>query len=529
MQIRPNHNPAQMAARMAAQMAADPGVSQPAQHAATAQHSSVSALIGQSSGAAHQVTTQFQQQFGSLAQSPSKFHATMSKVFGNSYDYAKAEGFRAAAKNGDFSWLPKIKFVDPKSFPDGGKGAYSASQKTVYLNKELLNNPAMAQKVATEEIGHHLDAQINKRDTPGDEGALFQRVLSGEKLSESQVATLRRENDHGHINVNGQKVAVEFGLFKKIKKGFKKVTGAVKNVVKKVADPVKKAVSGAIGFAKNVGKKVIGGVKKLAGGAIGLVKKAGSAVWNGVKKVGGAVINGVKKAGSAVWNGIKKVGSTIAKGAKGVWNGIKKVASQIGKALGPVMNVLSKFGPAIGAVLSVIAPPLGAAVTALSKVASFAKAGISLVGGKLGGAAGAIKNFIGGNVLGPVKHLVGKAIAPFAKHLSPVASRVKSILNTLATPVKRAVARVVRDPLTRMVQKVYKWVRVPEFRSEFVQAQPGASVRYDTNANYQPGTFGHMQHSPVMRMRLMLVAVLEWMMQRLGPAAPKVVERADLT
>lgn len=517
MQIRPNHNPAQMAARMAAQMAADPGVGQPAQHANTAQHTTVSALIGQSSGAANQVTTQFQQQFGSLAQSPDKFHATMSKVFGNNYDHAKAEGFRTAAKNGDFSWLPKIKFVDPKSFPDGGKGAYSATQRTVYLNKELLNNPAMAQKVATEEIGHHLDAQINKRDTPGDEGELFQRVLSGEKLSQAQVAELRRENDHGTINVNGQKVAVEFGLFKKIKKGFKKVTGAVKNVVKKVADPVKNAVSGAIGFAKNVGKKVIGGAKKLAGGAIGLVKKAGSAVWNGVKK-----------AGSAVWNGIKKVGGTIADGAKGVWNGIKSVASKLGKALGPVMNVLSKFGPVIGAVLSVVAPPLGAAVTALSKVASFAKAGISLVGGKLGSAAGAIKNFIGGNVVSPVKNLLGKALGPIANKLSPVTDRVKGILNKVITPVKRAVARVVHDPITRMVQKVYQWVRVPEFRTEFVQAQPGASVRYDPSANYQASTFGHMQHSPVMRMRLMLVAVLGWMVQRLGPAAPKVIERADL-
>src|SRR5262245_5857540 len=53
----------------------------------------------------------FAQEFGAKAADPAAFHAFMAQVYGDNYDHAKAEQFRQRALQGDYSWLPEIRFV----------------------------------------------------------------------------------------------------------------------------------------------------------------------------------------------------------------------------------------------------------------------------------------------------------------------------------------------------------------------------------------------------------------------------------
>jgi len=136
------------------------------------------------------VTQQFQQRFADSAQNKEQFHALMQKTFGDQYNFAKAETIRQQTLEGDFSWMPDVQLVDGEQLADisntqggAGKGAYSAEKDTVYLSRELLNSdPAEAEKILTEEVGHALDAQINTNDAKGDEGDIFSRFLHGEEI-----------------------------------------------------------------------------------------------------------------------------------------------------------------------------------------------------------------------------------------------------------------------------------------------------------------------------------------------------------
>jgi hypothetical protein len=63
--------------------------------------------------------------------------------------------------------------------------------------------------VILEEFGHFVDAQVNNRDTPGDEGELFSTLVRGVNLSAAELSRIKTEDDHAVIVVNGQSVAVE--------------------------------------------------------------------------------------------------------------------------------------------------------------------------------------------------------------------------------------------------------------------------------------------------------------------------------
>ena len=76
----------------------------------------------------------------------------------------------------------------------------------------------------------------NTADTRGDEGELFRRTLSGERLTRRQVAEIRAEDDHGIIEIDGREGAVEFwNPFKAIAKAAKGVVRGVKKAAKAVA------------------------------------------------------------------------------------------------------------------------------------------------------------------------------------------------------------------------------------------------------------------------------------------------------
>ena len=75
---------------------------------------------------------------------------------------------------GDTWDLPPIELLPGSAMP-GASGAYASSNSTIYLNANWLESTSNDQIIAVlnEELGHHLDAQLNNSDTAGDEGELF--------------------------------------------------------------------------------------------------------------------------------------------------------------------------------------------------------------------------------------------------------------------------------------------------------------------------------------------------------------------
>ncbi len=241
------------------------------------------------------VTSLFEQEFLQKAQNKTEFHKFMVSVFGAHYDQKLAESLRQRALHGDFSWLPYVKFVDDATLQNAN-GAYDAKSKTVLLNKAKLSNKNLLQQTFVEEVGHHLDAKLNVRDTRGDEGEMFRRRLSGEVLSPLQVQAIRSENDHGVLTVNGKKVEVEFFL------------KAVVNVAKGALNGIKKA---ATTVAHAVGKLATGvfqAAAKLASGALPLVFGGLKIVTSKIAKTTGAVARGIaglcQAVGKKVWSGV---------------------------------------------------------------------------------------------------------------------------------------------------------------------------------------------------------------------------------
>jgi hypothetical protein len=230
-----------------------------------------------------EVQTTFQKQFGTLAADKDKFHGTMRAVFGEGYDAAQAEQYRQRALTGDFKWMPPVKWVEPETL-GGANGAYDAESGTVFLNRAL--DPALAASTYVEEAGHHLDARLNAKDTPGDEGELFRRILSGEKLSSAQVAEIRAENDKGIIHVDGKAKEVEFW------NPFKAIGNAVGSAAKAVGNAVGSAAKAVGNVVKEASLRVGDGVRSLATGIgsamVGAARNTGEGIgtfFGGVGKL----------------------------------------------------------------------------------------------------------------------------------------------------------------------------------------------------------------------------------------------------
>ena len=90
-------------------------------------------------------------------------------------------------------------------------GGYGIATNTIYLAQSLLDSNDRAQIIAVvlEEIGHYVDAQINRVDTVGDEGELFSNLVRGITPSAAELSRIQGENDRAIITVNGQQVAIE--------------------------------------------------------------------------------------------------------------------------------------------------------------------------------------------------------------------------------------------------------------------------------------------------------------------------------
>lgn len=133
------------------------------------------------------------------------FYSAIALAFGDAYDVTGLEGIRQQWLSGDFSALPQVEILSGSQL-QGANAAYAGATNTIYFSADFLsqyaNNAEAVKSVFLEEIGHSVDWKINTIDTPGDEGELFSAIAQDIELSESQVQTLKQENDSVLLNLN---------------------------------------------------------------------------------------------------------------------------------------------------------------------------------------------------------------------------------------------------------------------------------------------------------------------------------------
>jgi hypothetical protein len=136
----------------------------------------------------------------------------MNLAFGENWDAAGAKALAEGWFHGDFSDIPSVKVVSSAEI-GGANGAFAAATDTIYLSKEFLAenamNPAAVADVLLEEIGHSVDARLNVTDSPGDEGAIFLRVVQGKDLSQGEIQALKSEDDTANVVLGGEDTTIE--------------------------------------------------------------------------------------------------------------------------------------------------------------------------------------------------------------------------------------------------------------------------------------------------------------------------------
>ncbi|MEG4318803.1 peptidoglycan DD-metalloendopeptidase family protein [Microcoleus sp. Aus8_D1] len=168
------------------------------------QDSSVDLLTGQAMSEVYEDLSKF-------AAEPD-FVTKMNVAFGENWDAAGGKALAEGWFNRDFSAIPPVKVVSSAEI-GGANGAFAAATDTIYLSKEFLDqngaNPAAVADVLLEEIGHSVDARLNVTDSPGDEGAIFSRVVQGKELSQGELQALKGEDDREVVAIDGQQYLIE--------------------------------------------------------------------------------------------------------------------------------------------------------------------------------------------------------------------------------------------------------------------------------------------------------------------------------
>ncbi|MEG4575865.1 hypothetical protein QUA56_24820 [Microcoleus sp. N3A4] len=140
------------------------------------------------------------------------FAAKLNVAFGENWDAAAAKALAEEWFQGDFSDIPRVKVVSSAEI-GRANGAFAAATDTIYLSKEFLTengaNPAAVADVLLEEIGHSVDARLNVTDSPGDEGAIFSRVVQGKVLSQGELQALKSEDDTATVALGGEDTTIE--------------------------------------------------------------------------------------------------------------------------------------------------------------------------------------------------------------------------------------------------------------------------------------------------------------------------------
>jgi murein DD-endopeptidase MepM/ murein hydrolase activator NlpD len=167
---------------------------------------SVDSLTGIALAKSHEQLQQF-------ANSP-EFLSQMSVAFGDDFDVEAAQDLADSLTNGTFE-IPPTRVVSGADI-NGANGAFAAETNNIYLASEFVaenaDNPEAIVSVLLEEIGHHIDSQINISDTPGDEGEIFAGVVQGKEFDAGELEALKAEDDTATVMLDGKATVIERAL-----------------------------------------------------------------------------------------------------------------------------------------------------------------------------------------------------------------------------------------------------------------------------------------------------------------------------
>jgi Ca2+-binding RTX toxin-like protein len=131
------------------------------------------------------------------------------QAFGMNADVTAAERLLRSLATGE---LPRVEVVE-SAVLNGADGAFVAASNSILISDKLVHDRSSGNAALTavllEEIGHYIDARVNSRDAPGDEGEIFARFVQGLQLDPATLQSLRWQNDHATISLRGEEVAIE--------------------------------------------------------------------------------------------------------------------------------------------------------------------------------------------------------------------------------------------------------------------------------------------------------------------------------
>jgi hypothetical protein len=141
------------------------------------------------------------------------FESIVTTAFGTNIEPAKVQQLRQQWLQGDFSVIPPIEILSNGEL-GAANGGYAASEDKIFISASFFaqqqSNPQAIVGLLLEEIGHKLDRVFNGAvDSPGDEGDIFSRLASGQKLSPRMLASLKLEDDRAVITVGDKSVSIE--------------------------------------------------------------------------------------------------------------------------------------------------------------------------------------------------------------------------------------------------------------------------------------------------------------------------------
>ncbi len=146
-------------------------------------------------------------------------------AFGKDFDIGKAEALGADVLGGNYGVLPDVQFLF-NSEMNGALGAYAKSTNTIYFNSDFLtqnaDDPTAVGKVLVEETGHFLDAYASAIDSPGDEGEILAGLVMGKIFNQTELLTLKAEDDSSVFTINEKSISVELASSQKLKDDFNK-------------------------------------------------------------------------------------------------------------------------------------------------------------------------------------------------------------------------------------------------------------------------------------------------------------------
>jgi hypothetical protein len=130
------------------------------------------------------------------------FESSIESIFVTNIGVA---AIRQQCLSGDFSLIPEMRVLSNGELGTAN-GAYAASLDEILVSSDFLaqhqDGVAAVAGLLLEEVGHKLDRVLNGRiDSPGDEGAIFRILASGQTLSPETLAGLRATDDREVITV----------------------------------------------------------------------------------------------------------------------------------------------------------------------------------------------------------------------------------------------------------------------------------------------------------------------------------------